>query len=1309
MALFLKFAGIAAAVLVGLIILVLVVVNLIPGEYYKTLIISGVRSATGRELAIEGDLDIGLFTTFTFKTSGIKFSNAEWSSRQHMVSIDKIKGELALFPLLRSILETTLVVDKPELFLETQRSGQGNWQFGDLAEGAEEEAESGGGLLLRLLIRKLHLNGTRVSFIDGKSGKQFNFESEKLLVKTIEDGLIVDVTGKFNNISLGLTGGLDNAQFFIDNSPAKVKFEGYFGDAKLMVQGTIGPLSPTFDLDVTLAMDTDSVTVFSPLVGKDLPKLGPVSISVKLIGKEGKYAISDLLAKLDDKTLSAEVAGSMADLTALDGLKLTARVDTSHLTEILKEIGYQPEYKLPDSLNTMVVAEGSLKNLAVKQFQIKIQGQGMIATANGKVKNIIALEGVEADLSLTTESLDIISQFVKTELPPLGSLTATASIASKGDILEVSDIKANLTGENMQAEMAGSIGDLLKVQGINATLDLDVKSLAFLSKYLKTELPPFAPLKVTASVVSNRQNPGLMEITGNLTGNMFRAKVAGSIKNPIKLKAINAEVDLDIESLAWLSDYIHIKLPPLGSLTASASIASKGDTFEMKDIKARLTGENIQAELAGSVGDLLKLQGVNMAVDLDVKSLSFLSDYIKMDLPPLGSLSASAGIVSKVDGFEIRNLKADLAGEGIYANVAGSIGDLLELKEINADINLGINSLSLLSDYVGTDLPSLGPLQASATLTSKGETFELINIKADLTGKKLQARATGSIGDLLKLKEISTEINLRIVSLDLLSEYVGVTLPPLGPLSASADIISKGETFEVKSIKADLASEKIQATVAGSIEDLLKLTGINADFYVAVDSLTSLDSLVKQDLPASGPVQLEGNISSKGGLNSPISITTMVKSDGFNANLTGHIEEPLAAKGIDLAITLEADSMQKVGKLTGGKFRGKKPVKLKGYFIADENIFELTDLHLQVGELDVKGQAAFMQPSEPGGRPKISGELYIGELDFSKQVKVEVDTLTETKSSPESKEKEGKVKRDKVFSSKPLPFGLLKAVDADIMVTIESLTTLQIQLEDLVAGLTLNNGLLSLQPIRAKVGNGTFDGILLVDVSNTPTTLTADIEMSNATFRNFGGKINFIVDLSGSGDSMAAIMASLDGQLVLDIQGVTLQKSFMTRFGSSIIDSLNPFRKNEKETKLNCAIILFDIKDSMANANRKIAAQTTDVTWFGSGKINLKTEEIYFQMNPKPRKGLGISLGNLVKIVHIRGTLAEPKIVLDPKELAVKYGKYSLGMATGGLAWAAELLWNKITANMNVCDKILKDLNSKRASNGKKSKQRPPQ
>jgi len=1233
MARFLKYAGIVLAVLAGLLILLVVVVNIIPGEKYKSLISSGVKSATGRELTIEGDFDLKLLSSLAFKASGVKFANAEWGSRPHMMSVDNIEGAVALFPLLKGILDATLVVDGPDLLLETDTSGQGNWQFGDLEEEAakgaeikteaEKEAESGGGLPIRPLIRKLHLNGTRITFLDGKSGDQINFQSEKLHIGSPEDMLAIDLKGKFNDIPLAFSGGLDNAGFFVDNKPANVKLDGHFGDAKLAVTGTAGPLTPTFDLDIVVNLDTDSVAAFSLLAGRELPDIGPLSASAKLTGKEGKYAVSDLLTTLDDKTLKAEAKGSITDLTAFSGLKLDAKVNTGHLTEILIGIGLQTEYKLPDSLNAEVVAEGNLDNLAIKNFNVKIHGRGLNAIGNAEVKNIISLEGVKADLALDTESLDLISEIVK------------------------------------------------------------------------TELPPFGPLKATASIVSKGENLGLMEIKADINGKIIHADIAGSIGDPLKLKDVNADVNIGVDSLAWLADYIKTKLPTLGSLKASANIASKGDTFEIKNIKAVLAGKNITAKVAGSVGDLLKVKGIDAKVDLGVQSLDFLSDYVKMKLPPLGPLKASANIASKGETFEIKNLKANLAGDKLHAKVAGSVGDLLKLKAINADVDLGIESLALLSDIAKTELPPLGPLNASASIISKGETFAVKNIKVDLADDKIHAKVAGSIGDLLKLKAINADVDLGIESLALLSDIAKTELPPLGPLNASARIVSKGETFEVKNIKADLAGEKIQVKVAGSVEDVLKLTGINADINFAVDSLSSLGTLVKKELPASSPVTLDGKFSSEGGLKAPTHIDTVIKSDGIMVSLTGSIAEPLAAKGIDLALGVEAESLEKVGKLTGAQLQGQKPVKLKGKFTVDENTYELAGLHLQAGDLDVKGKAAFTQPSEPGGRPRLNGELRVGKLDLSK-LQAKADTSAEKESSPETREeeveKEDKAKKDKIFSSEPLPFGPLKSVDADIDMTVESLITPQLKLDNIVVRATLENGLLNVKPLQAQVGQGTIEGTVMLDARNKPASLSADIEMTDATFHNFGGKLNFLIDLDGSGDSIAAIMAGLNGQLMFDVREATLKKSFMTGFGAGLLDSLNPFDKKEDTTELICAVILFDIEDGIADANKKIAAQMTDVTWFGSGEINLKTEEIDFGVRPKTRKVLDIGLGSLANLVHIGGTLAEPKVQLDPKDVAVKYGKYTAAMATGGLTLAADLLWGKIKANTNVCAKILEDL-----------------
>ena len=1016
------YPGIILSVFIGLLSLAVVVANLIPGNYYKSLIISKVGTATDRELTIVGDLDIKLSTTFAFKVSGIKLSNAQWGSPLPMISVDNIEGELALFPLLRGILDLTLVVDKSDLLFETRSSGQGNWQFERLKKdpaeitmvaeemaGTAQDIKNYGGLPLRPFIRKLHVNETRITFLDGKSGRRISVLNEKLTVESMKDELAVELRGKFNDTPVTFIGGFDSADFIVTNRPTSAEFNGQFGKAKLKAKGIIGPLAPFFDLNVTVAVNTDSVTAFSPLAGRNLPDIGPLSFSVKLTGKEGKFAAGDLFIILNDKNLTAKVKGSIANLAALNGLDLEAKVDTEHLTDILRKIGYLYEYRLPDSVNAMVMLEGSLNNLVIKQFQAKIQGQGLNAIANGEAKNIIALEGVRADASLEMVSLDIIS------------------------------------------------------------------------KIAKTRLPQIAPLKATASIVSKAENHGGMQIKANLDGELLHANVAGSIGDPLKLKDINAVVNLALDSLAWLTEYLKVELPPLDSLKASTVIASKGDILEVKDIKVDLVGENIQARIAASV------------------------------------------------------------------------------------------------------------------------------------------------------------------------------------------------------------------------KDVLKLAGINADINFSVDSLASLSPMMKQELPASGPVTLEGRISGENGLKAPVSIAAVVKSDGVMANITGSISEPLAIKGIELVLAAEAESIRQAGKLAGIEYEGQTPVKMDGRFTTGDNTYELADLHLQVGELDVTGHAAFKRPHEPEGRPRLTGKLHIDELDLSEQ-HLPANKTTEPKNISKSKEAKNNVKKDNIFPSDPLPLEALRSVDANIEVTIKRFMISELKFEDLVARLELDNGLLNIKPIKAIVGNGHFDGTITLDTGNSPPTLMVDAELVDGTFRDFGGKIHFLADLNGRGDSIAGIMAGLNGQLEFNIRETTLKKSYMTEFGKGLFSSIDPLGSKEKTTELICAIILFDIKDGIADADRKIAAQTTDVTWFGSGKINLKTEKIEFGVNPIPRKRL-LHMGDYAKLVYLGGTLAQPKLQIDPKGMAKKYGKYLVAVGTGGLTWAADTLWGSMKANMDVCAEILKQLNTKDQSN----------
>ena len=93
------------------------------------------------------------------------------------------------------------------------------------------------------------------------------------------------------------------------------------------------------------------------------------------------------------------------------------------------------------------------------------------------------------------------------------------------------------------------------------------------------------------------------------------------------------------------------------------------------------------------------------------------------------------------------------------------------------------------------------------------------------------------------------------------------------------------------------------------------------------------------------------------------------------------------------------------------------------------------------------------------------------------------------------------------------------------------------------------------------------------------------------------------------------------------------------------------------------------------------------------GEINLKTEELDVGIAPKARGAIsGLTNVGLASLVHVGGTLAEPKIGLDVKDVAKKYVGYSAFIATGGLSFLAQKVVDTAQANVDQCEKILGDL-----------------
>jgi uncharacterized protein involved in outer membrane biogenesis len=256
-------------------------------------------------------------------------------------------------------------------------------------------------------------------------------------------------------------------------------------------------------------------------------------------------------------------------------------------------------------------------------------------------------------------------------------------------------------------------------------------------------------------------------------------------------------------------------------------------------------------------------------------------------------------------------------------------------------------------------------------------------------------------------------------------------------------------------------------------------------------------------------------------------------------------------------------------------------------------------------------------------------------------------------------------------------------------------------IEALAIRLALTGGRLDVQPFSSRVGSGTVGGRLTLDSSSEKTAvLAAKIDAKGVDLGRVmqqtgnpdlvsGAKTDLAVDLKGSGRSVRDLMAGLNGDLLLVMGEGKVNNKFIDMLGADIltqvVERANPFRKTDPQTDLKCGVIKFAVKDGMATTDRGIAFETSKMTAVSSGTANLKTETVDFSLRPNPKQGTGIGVGELVKLVRVRGTLAEPKVGLDEGQAAKAALSIGAGLATGGLSALAQVLAGSSAADPTPC------------------------
>jgi len=302
-----------------------------------------------------------------------------------------------------------------------------------------------------------------------------------------------------------------------------------------------------------------------------------------------------------------------------------------------------------------------------------------------------------------------------------------------------------------------------------------------------------------------------------------------------------------------------------------------------------------------------------------------------------------------------------------------------------------------------------------------------------------------------------------------------------------------------------------------------------------------------------------------------------------------------------------------------------------------------------------------------GARPKISGSISSETLDLTQLPPTE-EAVTE-----------------KLFPSSPIPMDALAAADIDIDVAINRIVLAQaLAITNAKSKLTLENGKLS-QTQTAEIAGGSINSEVLfaapagtVSIKAQGAGISSEVIAKDldATDMITEGVLDFDVNLSGRGKSVASLMASLNGAVVGGMGEARIRNDAINLAGadfiSQLLSKINPMAAQEEFTVAQCAVVNLQVQDGVAKTEKGIAFVSDRMEVTSSGNINLAEEKLSLNIRPKAKEGLGIGMGKLTQMIKISGPLSNPGIGIDAAGAVKSLGSIAGAFATGGESLLAE-------------------------------------
>ncbi len=374
-----------------------------------------------------------------------------------------------------------------------------------------------------------------------------------------------------------------------------------------------------------------------------------------------------------------------------------------------------------------------------------------------------------------------------------------------------------------------------------------------------------------------------------------------------------------------------------------------------------------------------------------------------------------------------------------------------------------------------------------------------------------------------------------------------------------------------------------------------------------------------------------------------------------HAGLSGNLINPRQLERADLRLSLRGSSLDQLYAATGVPLPASKPFSTEGALsiarvagASDQWDWRYTRFTGKVGDSDFAGDARYLK-GPPRNRLEVTAQARLLRLsDFFPAMEAAKKTAT-----PPAR----------LFSAKAMPVQRWGKLDADIHIQAQRLELRPgLEWQDASTTVRLQDQVLTAAPLRFALAGGQGEGELSLDGRSDPIRSHLQMQLQEVQVRQLFprlsslqasvGRLDAQVELRGTGNSIAAMLGSAEGEIKADLGPGKISRFVLEAAGLNVANAVFARLYQDRPARLLCGAADVVIKDGRADFRRGIV-NTEDAVIDISGQVDLAREELALDVQPRARK---LRILSLRTPLYVRGTLARPDISASKEGLVARAG-----------------------------------------------------